>query len=64
MSAILILSGFQMVLTGVFADWINSNRSLLETCSWRTRKMECGQNRQTCDQDDREAGLMYDSADG
>jgi glycosyltransferase involved in cell wall biosynthesis len=40
LAAILMLAGFQMVLTGIVADLINSGRSLLEDVSYRLRRME------------------------
>ena len=40
LAAILILAGFQAILTGIVADLINSNRSLLETISYRLRRVE------------------------
>ena len=40
LSAILILAGFQMILTGIVADLINSSRSLLEDVSYRLRRVE------------------------
>ena len=42
LAAILLLAGFQMVLTGIVADLINSNRSLLEDLSYRLRRLEGG----------------------
>jgi len=40
LAAVLMLAGFQMVLTGIAADLINSSRSLLEDVSYRLRRME------------------------
>ena len=40
LSAILLLAGFQMVLTGIVADLINSSRSILEDVSYRVRRLE------------------------
>jgi glycosyltransferase involved in cell wall biosynthesis len=40
LAAILMLAGFQMVLTGIVADLINSSRSVLEDLSYRFRRME------------------------
>ncbi len=40
LAAILMLAGFQMVLTGIVADLINSSRSILEDVSYRLRRME------------------------
>jgi glycosyltransferase involved in cell wall biosynthesis len=40
LAAILTLAGFQMVLTGIVADLINSSRSILEDVSYRLRRME------------------------
>lgn len=43
LGAILMLAGFQMVLTGIVADLINSSRSILEDVSFRLRRMEIEQ---------------------
>lgn len=40
LAAILLLAGFQMILTGIVADLINSTRSLIEDVSYRLRRME------------------------
>ncbi len=40
LAAILILAGFQMILTGVVADLINSNRSILEDMSYRQKQQD------------------------
>ena len=40
LAAILIIAGFQAILTGIVADLINSNRSLLENISYRLRRVE------------------------
>jgi glycosyltransferase involved in cell wall biosynthesis len=40
LAAILVLAGFQMLLTGIVADLINSTRSLLEDVSYRNRRIE------------------------
>jgi glycosyltransferase involved in cell wall biosynthesis len=40
LAAILTLAGFQMVLTGIVADLINSSRTILEDVSYRLRRME------------------------
>jgi glycosyltransferase involved in cell wall biosynthesis len=40
LAAILTLAGFQMVLTGIVADLINSSRAILEDVSYRLRRME------------------------
>jgi len=51
LAAILIIAGFQAILTGIVADLINSNRSLLESISYRLRRLEsekagaCAQDR-------------------
>jgi glycosyltransferase involved in cell wall biosynthesis len=44
LAAILMLAGFQMVLTGIVADLISSNRSILEDISYRLRRMERNQD--------------------
>jgi len=43
LAAILLLAGFQMILTGITADLINTTRSVLEDVSYRLRRMEDGQ---------------------
>jgi len=40
LAAVLMLAGFQMVLTGIVADLINSSRALLEDVSHRLRRIE------------------------
>jgi glycosyltransferase involved in cell wall biosynthesis len=40
LAAILMLAGFQMLLTGIVADLINGSRSLLEDISYRLRRLE------------------------
>jgi glycosyltransferase involved in cell wall biosynthesis len=40
LAAILLLAGFQIVLTGIVADLINTNRSIVEDVSYRIRRME------------------------
>jgi glycosyltransferase involved in cell wall biosynthesis len=40
LAAILMLAGFQMLLTGVVADLISSSRGVLEDVSYRLRRME------------------------
>ena len=42
LAAILLLAGFQMFLTGVMADLIATNRSLLEEILHRVRRVELG----------------------
>ena len=42
LAAILLLAGFQMFLTGVMADLIATNRSLLEEILYRVRRVELG----------------------
>jgi len=44
LAAILLLAGFQMFLTGVIADLIATNRSLLEEVLHRVRRVELGDN--------------------
>ncbi len=43
LAAILLLAGFQMFLTGIVADLIATNRSLLEEVLHRVRKVELGE---------------------
>ena len=40
LAAILLLAGFQVILTGIIADLINSNRNLLENIAVRQRRLE------------------------
>jgi glycosyltransferase involved in cell wall biosynthesis len=40
LAAVLLLAGFQMILTGIVADLINSSRSILEDVSYRVRWLE------------------------
>jgi glycosyltransferase involved in cell wall biosynthesis len=42
LAAILLLAGFQMVLTGIVADLIATNRCLLEDALTRVRRLELG----------------------
>ena len=42
LAAILLLAGFQMFLTGIVADLIATNRSLLEDILHRVRRVELG----------------------
>ncbi len=44
LAAILIMAGVQLILTGIIADLINSNRSLLEDLSYRLRRLELTKN--------------------
>ncbi len=50
LAAILLLAGFQMFLTGVIADLIATNRSLLEEVLNRVRRIELGDGDRTGDQ--------------
>jgi len=40
LAAVFLLAGFQIILTGVVADLINSSRSILEDVSYRIRRLE------------------------
>jgi len=40
LAAILILAGFQTILTGIVADLLNSSRGVLEDVSYRLRRLE------------------------
>jgi glycosyltransferase involved in cell wall biosynthesis len=40
LAAILLLAGFQMTLTGIVADLINSSRAIVEDLSYRIRRQE------------------------
>lgn len=46
LAAILLLAGFQMFLTGIVADLIATNRSLMEEALTRVRKIELAQRRE------------------
>lgn len=43
LAAILMLAGFQMILTGIVADLINASRAVVEDVSYRLRRMELDQ---------------------
>ena len=43
LAAVLMLAGFQMILTGIVADLINSSRGVVEDVSYRLRRMELNQ---------------------
>ena len=45
LAAVLLLAGFQMILTGIVADLINSSRSILEDVSYRVRRLELDADR-------------------
>jgi len=51
LAAILMLAGFQMLLTGIVADLISSSRGVLEDVSYRLRRME-GREDRGRDEDD------------
>jgi len=55
LAAILMLAGFQMVLTGVVADLISSSRAILEDVSYRLRRME--EPRDDSGEENRETGV-------
>jgi hypothetical protein len=40
LAAILLLAGFQMILTGIVADLVNSHRAISEDIAYRLRRME------------------------
>ena len=42
LAAVLLIAGFQMILTGILADLMNSTRSILEDTNYRIRKLESG----------------------
>jgi hypothetical protein len=44
LAAILLLAGFQMILTGIVADLINSSRAIIEDVSYRIRHLELKQS--------------------
>jgi glycosyltransferase involved in cell wall biosynthesis len=52
LAAILMLAGFQMVLTGVVADLISSSRGVLEDVSYRLRRMEKSADQSEANRDD------------
>jgi glycosyltransferase involved in cell wall biosynthesis len=47
LAAIFTLAGFQMILTGIVADLINSSRSTLDDLSYRLRRMELSQREES-----------------
>ena len=49
LAAILMLAGFQMILTGIVADLINASRAVVEDVSYRLRRMELEASRQQPD---------------
>ncbi|MDP6980061.1 MAG: glycosyltransferase family 2 protein [Myxococcota bacterium] len=51
LAAILMLAGFQMVLTGIVADLISSSRGILEDVSYRLRRLEDGAQPSDADTD-------------
>ncbi|MFH1417535.1 MAG: glycosyltransferase family 2 protein [Planctomycetota bacterium] len=56
LAAILMLAGFQMVLTGIVADLINSSRGVLEDVSYRLRRLELEQTPPEADDEARPRG--------
>lgn len=40
LAAVLLIAGFQMILTGILADLMNSTRSILEDTNYRIRRLE------------------------
>ena len=47
LAAILMIMGFQTVITGLLSDIIAANRKLLEDTQYRVRILECMQNKRT-----------------
>jgi glycosyltransferase involved in cell wall biosynthesis len=50
LAAILLLAGFQMILTGIVADLIGVNRSILEDVSYRLRRLETRKKKEEHDE--------------
>lgn len=48
LTAILMMLGFQTVVTGLLADTIAANRKIMEDIQYRVRKMECETDREKC----------------
>lgn len=48
LTAILMMLGFQTIITGLLADTIAANRKIMEDMQYRVRKMECDTNREKC----------------
>lgn len=48
LTAILMMLGFQTIITGLLADTISANRKIMEDMQYRVRKMECDTNREKC----------------
>ena len=49
LAAILLIVGFQVLLIGLLADLIGSNRKILEEMNYRLKKMEFHQQRKSLD---------------
>lgn len=45
LAAILMMMGFQTIVTGLLADIIAANRKILEDVQYRVRKMDCNRNK-------------------
>lgn len=48
LTAILMMLGFQTVITGLLADTIAANRKIMEDIQYRVRKMECETDKEKC----------------
>lgn len=48
LTAILMMLGFQTVITGLLADTIAANRKIIEDIQYRVRKMECETDKEKC----------------
>jgi glycosyltransferase involved in cell wall biosynthesis len=47
LAAILIVSGVQIMLTGIIADLVNANRTILDDASYRLRRLELADRRES-----------------
>jgi glycosyltransferase involved in cell wall biosynthesis len=63
LAAIFIIVGFQVLLIGLLADLLNSNRKLLEELMYRVRKMEMVQETPQSGQDRRQEESGYKRAE-
>lgn len=48
LTAILMMLGFQTIITGLLADTIAANRKIMEDIQYRVRKMECETDKEKC----------------
>ncbi len=63
LAAILLLAGFQMLLTGIVADLVNSSRAIMEDVSYRVRRLELNHDRADAPAAASGAALAHDKAE-